>query len=111
MRGVNMAPGEGVVGWAVAERKIVTTPDVLREPRVSLSPQLRERLAASGGYAIVRVPVLTRERIGGALSLGDPGGAGFSPDQPPALPALPRPPAPAPGNPPPSPTPPESPAA
>src|SRR5205823_1117985 len=88
MRGVDMAPGEGVVGWAVAERKIVTTPDVLREPRVSLSPQLRERLAASGGYAVVGVPVLTRDRIVGALSLGDRVGHEFSADELQALQAF-----------------------
>src|SRR6266850_1109047 len=88
MRGVDLAPGEGVVGWAVAERKIVTTPDVLREPRVSLSRQLRERLVASGGYAVVGVPVLTRDRIVGALSLGDDVGREFSADELQALQAF-----------------------
>jgi signal transduction histidine kinase len=83
-----MAPGEGVVGWAVAERKIVTTPDVLREPRVSLSRPLRERLVALGGYAVVGVPVLTRDRIVGALSLGDDVGREFSADELQALQAF-----------------------
>jgi PAS domain S-box-containing protein len=88
LRGVDLAPGEGVVGWAVAERKIVTTPDVLREPRVSLSRQLRERLVASGGYAVVGVPVLTRDRIVGALSLVDDVGREFSADELQALQAF-----------------------
>src|SRR5438270_118954 len=88
MRGMDLAPGEGGVGWAVAERKIVTTPDVLREPRVSLSRQLRERLAAIGGYAVVGVPVLTRDRIVGALSLGDDVGREFSADELQALQAF-----------------------
>src|SRR5881396_760531 len=88
LRGVDMTPGEGVVGWAVTERKIVTTPDVLREPRVSLSPELRRRLVAIGGCAVVGVPLLTRDSIVGALSLGDSVGREFSADELQALQAV-----------------------
>src|SRR3989442_328213 len=88
LRGVDMAPGEGVVGWAVTERKIVTTPDVLREPRVSLSPELRRRLVAIGGCAVVGVPLLTRDSIVGAFSLGDNVGREFSADELQALQAV-----------------------
>ena len=88
LRGVDMTPGEGVVGWAVTERKIVTTPDVLREPRVSLSPELRRRLVAIGGCAVVGVPLLTRDSIVGALSLGDNVGREFSADELQALQAV-----------------------
>src|SRR2546422_8663996 len=37
LRGVDMAPGEGVVGWAVSERKIVTTPEDRKSTRLNSS--------------------------------------------------------------------------
>jgi GAF domain-containing protein len=43
-RGLVLEPGEAVAGRAVAERKIVATPDILREPRVTMSRELRAQL-------------------------------------------------------------------
>jgi signal transduction histidine kinase len=88
MRGLDLAPGEGVVGRAVTERKIVATPDVLREPRITLSPELRARLERMGGAAVVGVPLLTRDSIVGALSLGDTPGREFTADELQALQAF-----------------------
>ncbi len=88
MRGMDMAPGEGVVGWAVAERKLVATPDVLREPRVSLSPELRARLTRIGSCSVVALPLLTRDSIVGALSMGDNVGREFAWDELQALQAF-----------------------
>jgi PAS domain S-box-containing protein len=88
VRGVDFGPGEGVPGWAVAERKIVTTPDVLREPRVQLTPALRERVKRHGLGAIVGVPLLTRDSIVGAIALGDRPGREFTADELQALQAF-----------------------
>ena len=88
VRGVDFKPGEGVPGWAIAERKIVTTPDVLREPRVQLSAELRERAERHGIGAVVGVPLLTRDSIVGALALGDRRGREFSADELQALQAF-----------------------
>jgi GAF domain-containing protein len=88
VRGIEFRAGEGVPGWAIAERKIVTTPDVLREPRVQLSPELRDRAVRNGIGAVVGVPLLTRESIVGALALGDRRGREFSPDELQALQAF-----------------------
>jgi GAF domain-containing protein len=88
VRGIDFRAGEGVPGWAIAERKIVTTPDVLREPRVQLSPELRERVVRNGIGAVVGVPLLTRESIVGALALGDRRGREFSADELQALQAF-----------------------
>src|SRR5438128_572834 len=63
-----LRPGEGVAGRAIAERKIVTTPDVLADPSIELSPELRERTAAHGFRGAVGVPLLTHERLIGALT-------------------------------------------
>jgi PAS domain S-box-containing protein len=81
VRGMDLGPGEGVPGWAVAERKIVTTPDVLREPRVNLPVELRERVRRYGLGAIVGVPLLTRDSIVGAIALGDRPGREFTGDE------------------------------
>jgi PAS domain S-box-containing protein len=88
MRGLEIEPGAGVVGWAVTERKIVTTPDVLHEEHVHLSPDLHARLSAIGGCAVAGVPLLTRDSIVGAISLGDRVGREFSVDELQALQAF-----------------------
>ena len=88
VRGLDFRAGEGVPGWAIAERKIVTTPDVLREPRVNLSPELRERVVRNDIGAVVGVPLLTRDSIVGALALGDRRGREFSADELQALQAF-----------------------
>jgi PAS domain S-box-containing protein len=88
VRGVDFRAGEGVPGWAIAERKIVVTPDVLREPRVRLSAELRERVVRHDIGAVVGVPLLTRDSIVGALALGDRRGREFSADELQALQAF-----------------------
>ena len=68
-RDLVLAPGEGVAGRSVVERKIIATPDVLREPRVEMSPALRERLERYRIGAVVSVPLVAHDRVVGALSL------------------------------------------
>ncbi|HEX3176260.1 MAG TPA: GAF domain-containing protein [Methylomirabilota bacterium] len=79
--GLVLEPGEGVAGLAVAERKIIATSDVLREPRVSMSPALRARLVRYRGGAVVSVPLTTHDQIIGALSLSDVTGREFTADE------------------------------
>ncbi|HET7344055.1 MAG TPA: GAF domain-containing protein, partial [Methylomirabilota bacterium] len=81
IRGVVLQPGEGTAGRAVAERKLVTTADVLTEPGIELSPELRQRLASDNLRAIVAVPLLTHDRIVGALGLSDTTGREFTADE------------------------------
>jgi PAS domain S-box-containing protein len=88
VRGVVLQPGEGIAGRAVAERKAIVTPDALREPRLELAPEVRERLAAAGVCALVGVPLVTHERIIGALALADHTGREFSADELQALQAF-----------------------
>jgi PAS domain S-box-containing protein len=80
-RGLVLEPGEAVAGRSVAERRIIATPDVLREPRVSLSPELRARLEGYRGGAVVSVPLVGHDRIVGALSLSDVVGREFTADE------------------------------
>jgi signal transduction histidine kinase len=81
VRGVVLRPGEGIAGRAVAERKIIVTSDALSEPGLELAPDVRRRLAAAGVCALVGVPLVTHDRIIGALALADRTGREFSADE------------------------------
>jgi signal transduction histidine kinase len=69
--GIVLAPGEGVAGRAVAERRLVLSPDVLDDPALHVSTELRARLARFGHRAIVGTPLVARDQVIGALVLGD----------------------------------------
>jgi PAS domain S-box-containing protein len=88
VRGVALQPGEGVAGRAIAERKLFVTPDMLNEPRVEMSSALRERIKQHESRVAVGVPLLTHERIVGALTLADRLGREFTADELQALQAF-----------------------
>jgi two-component system NtrC family sensor kinase len=69
--GVVLAPGEGVAGRAVAERRLVSSADILRDPDVSLSASLRARLTRFGHRLLVAAPLIARDQVIGSLVLGD----------------------------------------
>ncbi len=69
--GVVLAPGEGVAGRAAAERRIVRTADILRDPDVTLSEPLRARVVRFGHRVRVAAPLIARDQVIGALVLGD----------------------------------------
>jgi len=62
--------GEGVAGRAVAERRIVLSSDLLADPRISLSPATRARLKGQPFGTVVAVPLISRDRVVGALGVG-----------------------------------------
>ncbi|HTO13287.1 MAG TPA: GAF domain-containing protein [Candidatus Binatia bacterium] len=81
VRGVVLQPGEGIAGRAVAERKVLLTPDLRVEPRIEYQPEHRARLVAADLCSLVGVPLFTSERIIGALALADRTGREFTPDE------------------------------
>src|SRR5262249_56201053 len=85
-------PGEGAEGRAVSDRRIVVSADVLADPGIQLSAWVRERIRASGYRAVVGVPLLTHDRVIGALGLGADAGSTFSREDLQPLDALPHPP-------------------
>jgi GAF domain-containing protein/CheY-like chemotaxis protein len=62
--------GMGLPALALRERTAVTTPDLLADPRVVLSPDLRGRIERAGYRAALAVPLLVRDRVIGALAVG-----------------------------------------
>jgi PAS domain S-box-containing protein len=81
IRGAALRVGDGIVGRAVADRKVLVTADVLREPRVHDGPEQRAALAAHGIGAMIGIPLFTHERIIGALAVGDGAGREFSAEE------------------------------
>jgi PAS domain S-box-containing protein len=88
MRELVFKAGEGAVGRAVAERRIVVTADILADPAIQLAAWVRERIRGSGYRAVVGVPLLTHDRVIGALGLGADQGSTFSRDELQTLEAL-----------------------
>ncbi|MBI4594109.1 MAG: GAF domain-containing protein, partial [Candidatus Rokubacteria bacterium] len=73
-KGDVLRSGEGLVGRAIVDRRVVTTRDIFSEPGVTLSDPLRRQLLESGHRAIIAVPLMVQDRIVGALGMtGDQG--------------------------------------
>ncbi|RPH76577.1 MAG: response regulator, partial [Candidatus Rokuibacteriota bacterium] len=81
IRGIVLKVGDGIVGRAVADRKVLVTADVLRELRVHYRPEQRAALAAHGIGAMIGIPLFAHERIIGALAVGDRVGREFSAEE------------------------------
>ena len=64
---VILPPGTGISGRAVLERRPITTPDLLRDPRFVHQPEHRERLARADYRAAMAVPLLVDGEPIGAL--------------------------------------------
>jgi PAS domain S-box-containing protein len=70
-------PGSGAVGFAIRERRTITTQDVLADPRMETSPELRRHLEQAPDRAILAVPLLTQDRLIGVLALRNATGSVF----------------------------------
>ena len=69
MRELIFKSGEGAVGRAIADRRIVTSADILSDPAIQLAAWVRERIRGSGYRVVVAVPLLTHDRVIGATLL------------------------------------------
>src|SRR5262245_16989624 len=72
-----IALGEGVVGRAAQERRIVETKDILRDPEIELLPETRARVASLDFRAVAAAPLLATDRVLGVLAIYHPVGFGF----------------------------------
>lgn len=79
--GVVLPAGAGASGRAVAERQAVTTPDVLADASIRMTPDLRERIERADYHAVCAVPLRVRDTVIGALSIGDARGRVFTADE------------------------------
>ena len=88
MRELIFKSGEGAVGRAIVDRRIVITADILADPAIQLAAWVRERLRSSGYRVAVGVPLLTHDRVIGALGLGAEPGSTFTREELQTLEAL-----------------------
>jgi signal transduction histidine kinase/ActR/RegA family two-component response regulator len=79
--GIRIPRGMGAIGLAVEARAPIVSPDFLNDPRVEMTTELREKFAAVPSRAIVAVPLIARDRIIGALSLGRSVGETFDEEE------------------------------
>jgi PAS domain S-box-containing protein len=88
MRELIFKSGEGAVGRAIVDRRIVTSADILTDPAIQLAAWVRERIRSSGYRVVVGVPLLTHDRVIGALGLGAEPGSTFTREELQTLEAL-----------------------
>ncbi len=69
--------GTGLAALAVSERRSVTSPDVLTDPRVVLAAEARARIEATGHHAVLCMPLLVQDTMIGVLSVRDETGRAF----------------------------------
>ncbi len=70
--------GSGMAGLALRERQPVATADILVDPRVVFTPELRARFEQAPFRSSLSAPLVVKERVIGALSVGDRLGRVFS---------------------------------
>lgn len=75
--GIVFPDAAGMVGLAVRERQPVLTPNILTDPRVVLTPELRAAIENAQYHAVLAVPLVVQDRIVGALGIGDLAGRSF----------------------------------
>ena len=68
----------GLAGLAVRERRVVTSSDLLGDPRIILTPEARSRVEAGGIRSGLSAPFIVGDELIGVLSLGDAAGRVFS---------------------------------
>jgi GAF domain-containing protein/two-component sensor histidine kinase len=73
--------GTGVAGVAVAERRAVVTGNLLDDPAIQLSDDVRRQFERLPYRAVLCVPLIAHDRVIGALSVGDIAGRGFTQDE------------------------------
>ncbi len=73
--------GAGAAGRAAQTRRPVTSADVLVDPRITLTPAIREWIAHEGRRAALGVPLVLNDVVVGALSVGDAAGRVFDDEE------------------------------
>jgi signal transduction histidine kinase/CheY-like chemotaxis protein/putative methionine-R-sulfoxide reductase with GAF domain len=79
--GLILPHGTSTAGLAVNERRPVASDDLLDDPRLTMTPEVRSRLAAIGLRIELSVPILYRGAAIGALSVGRHGTRAFQDDE------------------------------
>ena len=73
--------GAGIAGFAVEQRAIITSTDILADARFTITPELREQIGRVGLPAMMVTPLRVMDRVIGVLCVGDERGRAFTTDE------------------------------
>ena len=73
--------GISAVGLAVRERRTVTTLNVLDDPGIVLTPEIRHRVERTDYRSVLAMPLCVQDTVIGALGVGDRAGRIFEPEE------------------------------
>jgi signal transduction histidine kinase/HAMP domain-containing protein len=79
--GLVFPKGYGAIGLAVKERRLVVSEDVLADPRITFTPEVRARVEQASFRAIIALPLLGKEGVIGVLGIGDEQGRVFDAEE------------------------------
>ena len=68
--GVRLPRGTGASGVAVRDRRPVLSEDILSDPRIPVTEEVRSRLQSMTSRTVLAVPIMFRDQAIGALSIG-----------------------------------------
>ena len=71
------AHADPLAALAVRERRLVQTPDLFADTRVTVTPEIRDRVERAGVRSVLAVPLFVGDRLSGALGIGDFAGRVF----------------------------------
>ncbi len=77
-RGTVLPPSVGAASLAVREGRPVSSLDILADPRISVTPELRTVLEQLSFRSVLAVPLMVQGRVVGVLGIGDLAGRVFS---------------------------------
>jgi GAF domain-containing protein/CheY-like chemotaxis protein len=73
--------GVGANGLAVSQRQLVMSADILTDPRIAITPEVRVGLEDSPYRAVLAVPLMVQDRVIGTLGIGDHVGRVFDAEE------------------------------
>src|SRR4029453_15740770 len=73
--------GTGAMGRAVSTRRPVATTTLLTDPRIALTPELRESIQARPHRSALALPMIVDDRVVGAIAVGDHEGRAYDSDE------------------------------
>jgi GAF domain-containing protein/ActR/RegA family two-component response regulator len=79
--GVVFPRGTGLAAISMLERRPLATPDMLSDPRILLTPELRARIEQAPQRAVLSVPLVVKDTVIGTLSIGDRAGRAFDAEE------------------------------
>ena len=73
--------GTGAMGRAISTRRPVATTNILTDPRIALTPELRESLQSRPHRPALALPMIVDDRVVGAIAVGDHEGRAYDSDE------------------------------